>query len=131
MKNLGVSRLTTSRLDTTNHSDRCLEAFHCSSAVNGSCPNGGHPKIFICRYYRYLKLIYLIFALINYATLRALGIYFNSLQIFQSIKVLMISSLYNRLILLSFCVKLKPIKKCYNISYIELKLRLFNHNAKF
>jgi len=23
---------------TTNHSDRCLEAFHCSSAVNGSCP---------------------------------------------------------------------------------------------
>jgi len=43
-----VSRLTTSRLDTTNHSDRCLEAFHCSSAMNGSCPidscpNGGHP----------------------------------------------------------------------------------------
>jgi len=34
----GVSRLTTCRLDTTNHSDRCLEAFHCSSAVNGSCP---------------------------------------------------------------------------------------------
>jgi len=33
-----VSRLTTSRLDTTNHSDRCLEAFHCSNAVSGSCP---------------------------------------------------------------------------------------------
>jgi len=88
-------------------------------------------KIFICRYYRYLKLIYLIFALINYAMLRALEIHFNSLQIFQSIKVLIISSLYNRLILLSFCVKLKPIKKCYNINYIDLKLRLFNHNAKF
>jgi len=34
-------------LDTTNHSDRCLEAFHCSSAVSGSCsidscPNGDH-----------------------------------------------------------------------------------------
>jgi len=36
--NKEVSRLTTSRLDITNHSDRCLEAFHCSSAVNSSCP---------------------------------------------------------------------------------------------
>jgi len=44
----GGARLDTDQLDTTNHSDRCLEAFHCSSAVSGSCsidscPNGGHP----------------------------------------------------------------------------------------
>jgi len=44
----GGARLDTYQLDTINHSDRCLEAFHCSSAVNGSCsidscPNGGHP----------------------------------------------------------------------------------------
>jgi len=49
-KILGGVRLDTDQLDTTNHSDRCLKAFHCSSAVSGSCsidscPNGGHPKI--------------------------------------------------------------------------------------
>jgi len=41
---MGGARLDTNQLDTTNHSDRCLEAFHCSSAVSGSCPNGGHPN---------------------------------------------------------------------------------------
>jgi len=56
----GGARLDTVQLDTTNHSARCLEAFHCSSAVSGSCsidscPNGGHPKkkhysiTFMCR----------------------------------------------------------------------------------
>jgi len=45
----GGIRLDTDQLDTTNHSDRCLEAFHCSSAVSGSCsidscPNGGHSS---------------------------------------------------------------------------------------
>jgi len=44
-----ASPLDTAQLDTTNHSDRCLEAFHCSSVVSGSCPidscpNGGHPN---------------------------------------------------------------------------------------
>jgi len=43
----GGVRLNTDQLDTTNHSDRCLEAFHCLSAVSGSCsidscPNEGH-----------------------------------------------------------------------------------------
>jgi len=47
--NRGEARLDTDQLDTTNHSDRCLEAFHCSSAVSGlcsidSCPNGDHPR---------------------------------------------------------------------------------------
>jgi len=46
----GSARLDTAQLDTTNHSDRCLEAFHCSSVVSGSCPidscpNGGHPRL--------------------------------------------------------------------------------------
>jgi len=46
----GASRLDTAQLDTTNHSDQCLEAFHCSSAVSGSCPidscpNGGHSSL--------------------------------------------------------------------------------------
>jgi len=46
---LGEARLDTDQLDTTNHNDRCLEAFHYSSAVSGSCsidscPNGGHPS---------------------------------------------------------------------------------------
>jgi len=45
----GGARLDTDQLDTTNHSDRCLEIFHCSSAVSGSCsidscPNEGHPE---------------------------------------------------------------------------------------
>jgi len=56
----GGARLDTDQLDTTNHSDRCLEALYCSSAVNGSCsidlcPNGGHlglacvyAKLFSC-----------------------------------------------------------------------------------
>jgi len=44
----GGARLDTDQLDITNHSDRCLEASHCSSAVSrscsiDSCPNGGHP----------------------------------------------------------------------------------------
>jgi len=30
--------LNTVQLPTATHSDRCLEIFHCSSAVNGSCP---------------------------------------------------------------------------------------------
>jgi len=37
------------QLNTINHSNRCLEAFHYSSAVSNSCPidscpNGRHPK---------------------------------------------------------------------------------------
>jgi len=39
----GVSRLTTSWLDTTNRSNRCLETFQCSSAMNGLCPIEHHP----------------------------------------------------------------------------------------
>jgi len=47
----GGTRLDTDQLDTTNHSDRCLKTFHCSSAVSGlrsidSCPNGGHSSKF-------------------------------------------------------------------------------------
>jgi len=33
-----------SQLDTTNHNDRCLEAFHCSSALSNSCPIDSYPN---------------------------------------------------------------------------------------
>jgi len=48
-RTIGEFRLDTAQLDIINHSDGCSEAFHCSSAVNGSCPidscpNGNHPN---------------------------------------------------------------------------------------
>jgi len=44
----GASHLTTVPIDTATHSSRCLEAFHCSSAVSGwwsigTWSNGPHP----------------------------------------------------------------------------------------
>jgi len=44
---MGETLFDMAQLDITNHSDRCLEAFHCSSAMSGSCsidscPNGGY-----------------------------------------------------------------------------------------
>jgi len=48
-KHSGASRLPTLRLTTVTHSGRCLEVFHCSSAVSGWCAiatwsNRCHPK---------------------------------------------------------------------------------------
>jgi len=57
----GGARLDTDQLDITNHSDRCLKAFYCSSAVSDSCsidscPNGGHPcNMYIVKFQLYLK----------------------------------------------------------------------------
>jgi len=39
----GTVHLDTVQLPTVTHSDRCLEIFYCSSAVNGSCPIERHP----------------------------------------------------------------------------------------
>jgi len=36
-KSLGAVHLDTVQMPTATHSDRCLEIFHCSSAVIGSC----------------------------------------------------------------------------------------------
>jgi len=41
---MGVIHLDTMQLPTATHSDRRLEIFHCSSAVNGSCPIERHLK---------------------------------------------------------------------------------------
>jgi len=57
MLETGASRLDTAQLNTTNHSDLCLKAFHCSSAVSDSysidlCSNGDHQLETYIKFYQ-------------------------------------------------------------------------------
>jgi len=42
---IGAVHLDTLQMLTTTHSDRCIEAFHCSSAVSGWCAIERHSAI--------------------------------------------------------------------------------------
>jgi len=56
-----VSRLPTLRSTTATHSTRCLEAFHCSSAVRGlvvNCNVGKRTPLALCAFLSRFKSVY-------------------------------------------------------------------------